>query len=151
MSGARKSSKEWFIPVQSVIDYDPGPRGFAKTQAEKKAREEARLAEQNAAIRKAKGLPSDNKPVDSDDDPMSGCLLTVEQAAEIIGMSRRYIRQICSNGQIKGANKRESDGAWLIPYDELKKLPRWRKRRAGAEVLPADDIALTAVDGTLGS
>ena len=150
-TGARKKGARWLIPKQSVIDYNPGPRGFAKTQAEKKAKEEARLVEQNAAIRKAKGLPPVGAPIDNDADHLSGCLITVEQAAEIIGMSRRYIRQICSNGQIKGANKRESDGAWLIPYDELKKLPRWRKRRAGAEVLPADDIALTAVDGSLGS
>ena len=78
------------------------------------------MAEQNAAIRAAKGLPSDNKPVDSDDDPMSGCLLTVEQVAEMIGMSRRYVRDICAKGRIAGVSKRSSDGAWIIPYDGLK-------------------------------
>lgn len=46
------------------------------------------------------------------------------------------------------ANKRDSDGTWLIPYDELKKLPRWRRRRADVDVLSADDSTRTAVDGS---
>lgn len=127
-AGARKKGSRWLIPKQSVIDYDPGPRGFAKTQAEKKAREAALLAEQNAAIRAAKGLSTDDEPADKKADPLSGIWMTVEQAAEFIGMSRRFVRQSCSDGRIKNARKRDSDGAWLIPYDELINVKVHRRR-----------------------
>ena len=54
LAGAVKvNSKAWLIPMQSVLDYKPGPKGFAAVKARKEAAEAASKAEADEIVRKA--------------------------------------------------------------------------------------------------
>ncbi len=117
--GVRKlRGKAWIIPKQLVIDYKPGLRGFAVKQAKKRAEAEKALAERNAAIRAAKGLPpKEKKPSPRQEEPE---YVTVEEAAEILHMAKRTVRSYCLSRRIAGARKMDKRGkGWLIPKASL--------------------------------
>ena len=100
------AQKVWLIPMKSVIDYKPGPQGFAAVQARKRAEEAANIQEQNRVIR-----DTSEEVVDCD-------YVSVEEAALKLGMSRRYVRKACIWGKFVGAKK--SGDNWLIPSNSLK-------------------------------
>lgn len=55
LPGAQRAGERmWLIPRQSVLDYEPGPRGFTILQNRKRAEKKAFLSECNEAIRAAK-------------------------------------------------------------------------------------------------
>ncbi len=103
--------KVWLIPVQAVIDYKPGLRGFAATQAKKRE-------EEGKAIRAAKGLTGeDKKPSPRQEEPE---YVTVEEAAEILKRSKRTVRSYCLSRRIAGARRMDKRGkGWLIPKASL--------------------------------
>ena len=109
------AQKVWLIPMKSVIDYKPGPQGFAAVQARKRAEEAANIQEQNRVIRDVKGLPQE---VPSSEEVVDCDYVSVEEAALKLGMSRRYVRKACIWGKFVGAKK--SGDNWLIPSNSLK-------------------------------
>ena len=113
------AQKVWVIPTQSVIDYQPGPQGFAAVQARKRAEEAASVQEQNRAIREAKGLLLGAV---SSSEAMDGGYISVDEAARELGMSRRYVRRMCGWGKFAGAKK--SGGDWVIPLQALTSVER---------------------------
>lgn len=54
--------------------------------------------------------------------------LTSQQAAELLGVSRRYINKLCEKGEIRGAYK--SGHRWMIPEDALPSKIRSRACRS---------------------
>ena len=126
--------KMWLIPKQSIDDYEPALRGFAAVQAKRRAEAEKALAEQNAAIRAAKGLPA----VDSEASPAETKYVNVEEADKILNRSKRTVREYCSNFRIAGARKKDARGReWVIPKSSLKNiLPSIGVIRSDGTVMP---------------
>ena len=120
----RMGDKIWLIPVKSIEEYKPGPRG--RHAGEAKAREDAVAlnAELNSAIRVARGRPISEQI----DEPQSGQettqapieYISVAEAADRIKMSQRAVRSWCKWGWIVGARKSDKKGKeWFIPVGSL--------------------------------
>ena len=41
--------------------------------------------------------------------------ISVKEAAEIIGVTQRWIQQLCKEGKVEGAIRLGGTGPWLIP------------------------------------
>ena len=135
--GAHKMGMQWVIPEQSIDNYKPGPRGFGAKQAQMRAEAEKALAEQNAAIREAKGLPAiDSEASAAPEEPME--YVNVEEAAKILNRSKRTVRGYCSSLRIAGARKKDARGReWVIPKSSLKNvLPSIGVIRSDGTVMP---------------
>ena len=132
--GAHKMGMQWVIPEQSIDNYKPGPRGFGAKQAQMRAEAEKALAEQNAAIRAAKGLPERESEASS----VETEYVNVEEAAKILNRSKRTVREYCSNFRIAGARKKDARGReWVIPKSSLKNiLPSIGVIRSDGTVMP---------------
>ena len=121
---------QWLIPIKSLIEYKPGPRGFAAQKPIIEAEKAARLAELNKAIRAAKGLPIDEKaePNTGQEEPQTVIYVSVKEAAELLGQSARAVRHYCGNGRLSGAVKvermRKGSKDWAIPYSSVEKLAK---------------------------
>ena len=126
--------KMWLIPKQSIDDYEPALRGFAAVQAKRRAEAEKALAEQNAAIRAAKGLPER----ESEASPAETEYVNVEEAAKILNRSKRTVRGYCLSGKIVGASRKDARGReWVIPKSSLKNvLPSIGVIRSDGTVMP---------------
>ena len=130
LAGVFKFGDTWAIPAQSVKDYRPGLRGFAATQEKKRQQAKAELAEINEKIRAAKGLPADDgSNEERGQDALSGSYITIDDAAEIFGRSKRTLRQFCDWGKIEGARKLKTNKSWIMPYDEVKRVSAILQRR----------------------
>ena len=140
--GACRFGRTWAIPVQSVKDYRPAPKGFAATREAKNRQAAAELAELNATIRAAKGLPADdsenNNVEERGQDTRSGSYITIEDAAKIFGLATRTVRQFCQWGKIAGAQKLRTNKSWVMPYDEVKKISVSLRRRIKRPVLQSE-------------
>ena len=135
LAGAsRVGQRVWVIPKQSIDDYEPALRGFAAVQAKRRADAEKALAEQNAAIRAAKGLPERESEASS----VETEYVNVEEAAKILNRSKRTVREYCSNFRIAGARKKDARGReWVIPKSSLKNiLPSIGVIRSDGTVMP---------------
>lgn len=131
--------KMWLIPKQSIDNYEPALRGFAAVQAKRRAEAEKALAEQNAAIRAAKGLPAvDSEDLSSGEAPAETEYVNVEEAAKILNRAKRTVREYCSSFRIAGARKKDARGReWLIPKSSLKNiLPSIGVIRSDGKVMP---------------
>ena len=128
--------KMWLIPKQSIDDYEPALRGFAAVQAKRRAEAEKALAERNAAIRAAKGLPERESEVLTP--PAETEYVSVEEAAKILNRSKRTVRGYCSSLRIAGARKKDARGReWVIPKSSLKNiLPSIGVIRSDGTVMP---------------
>ena len=111
-------------------DYRAGLCGFAVTQEKKRQQAKAELAQINAAIRAAKGFPADDgSNEERGQDALSGSYITIDDAAEIFGRSKRTLRQFCDWGKIEGARKLKTNKSWIMPYDEVKRVSAILQRR----------------------
>ena len=86
--------KIWLIPVKSIEEYKPGPRGRHAVQAQKKAAEVKLVEEFNNTVRVAQGRPIseqiDEQQSGQEPDPTE--YLSVEETAERLKFARRTIR-----------------------------------------------------------
>lgn len=137
LAGVQMKGKMWLIPKQSVVDYKPGLRGFAATQAKRREEAEKVLKEQNAAIRTAKGLPAnDTETQNSSEEPTE--YVNVEEAAKMLNRSKRTVRGYCLSRRIVGATRKDARGReWVIPKASLKNiLPSIGVVRSDGTVMP---------------
>ncbi len=75
--------------------------------------------------------------------PLAGDVYTASQAARILGISDRRVRQVLESGELEG--NRDASGKWWIPqrvvHEALEERGSPRGRRSPAPLSPSVDIA----------
>jgi len=55
--------------------------------------------------------------------------ISVKEAAQKVGVTERWIQQLCKDGKIEGAMRLGGTGSWLVPYKYIDKVSQSELKR----------------------
>lgn len=54
--------------------------------------------------------------------------ISVKEAAQKVGVTERWIQQLCKDGKIEGAMRLGGTGPWLVPRKYIKEVCKPKRR-----------------------